>query len=368
MAHMRLSKVHRYSSSRCTYSRKIESGMKSYAKLSGSGQHCVRSCSSHNSFAFKGSTKEKPSTSRRLSQKKKPSTSRGLTSMITKLLVASLAACFAAPSNNAAANVGAEGTRPKVTWITPIPTGVTSEDTTPYAAELTSSPTGTATSVFSEETPPNEDILIFVSALEVPIAQVSLKQTETATNTHNPLVLFSGYQAYGEKASKLHSSKGSKIANDAPEPLQDDPKDSDPLSSAKPSVVIVSPRSLPTLSPSGKTQAPIESPSQMPHTHNRTNTPLMSVKTKPPSVFDARDPCGPRPKWHPNIGFTMCSNGPEYPENWATKEMAPRYFYETLSQCCRFVFAASGVCKFEDVCSRPSSSTSMPYMIDGVVR
>ncbi|KAL3796159.1 hypothetical protein HJC23_000662 [Cyclotella cryptica] len=55
-------------------------------------------------------------------------------------------------------------------------------------------------------------------------------------------------------------------------------------------------------------------------------------------------------KWHPSIGFRACTNSPDYPENWATKEMEHHYFYATLQECCKFIFGATGICKFEDIC------------------
>eukprot|EP00804_Cyclotella_cryptica_P011594 CCRYP_012099-RE/>CCRYP_012099-RE protein AED:0.25 eAED:0.25 QI:252/1/0.5/1/1/0.5/2/0/677 len=86
-----------------------------------------------------------------------------------------------------------------------------------------------------------------------------------------------------------------------------------------------------------------------------STSPVVAIVTPAPS--SAPTSCEERMWWHPNPGFTICTNDSVYPSNWATPEMFDQYFHESLSQCCMAVFGTS-TCTYVDICSTPAPSAS----------
>mmetsp|Transcript_2089 Transcript_2089/g.4532 ORF Transcript_2089/g.4532 Transcript_2089/m.4532 type:complete len:1100 (+) Transcript_2089:144-3443(+) len=64
-------------------------------------------------------------------------------------------------------------------------------------------------------------------------------------------------------------------------------------------------------------------------------------------------------KFHPNRGFSICSNGMDYPSSWDNPELKDKYFYETLEDCCEGLFGTP-TCSHEDICTPTSSPSSSP--------
>lgn len=85
----------------------------------------------------------------------------------------------------------------------------------------------------------------------------------------------------------------------------------------------------------------IESPTFTP-SETRVVNPKASGPTSSPLCSSA--------KWHPDAKFRMCTNSEDYPHDWLTPENQRHFFRATLQQCCEFVFGASGICDFQDVC------------------
>ncbi|KAL7468250.1 hypothetical protein ACHAXS_008474 [Conticribra weissflogii] len=66
-------------------------------------------------------------------------------------------------------------------------------------------------------------------------------------------------------------------------------------------------------------------------------------------------------KFHPNRGFSICSNGMDYPPSWDSSELKEKYFHETLEDCCNAVFGTPS-CEHEDICTPTSSPSSSPSL------
>jgi hypothetical protein len=79
--------------------------------------------------------------------------------------------------------------------------------------------------------------------------------------------------------------------------------------------------------------------------------------SKAPSTTSPTPSCKST-KWHPNIGFHVCSNRlDDYLASWATPEMRENYFHNSLEECCNAVFGTSA-CEYQDICVSPSPTVS----------
>eukprot|EP01082_Thalassiosira_pseudonana_P015226 g14261.t1 g14261 contig9:1490089-1492276(+) len=122
------------------------------------------------------------------------------------------------------------------------------------------------------------------------------------------------------------------------------------------------------------TESPSTSPSDINTIIIPSSAPSILVKDGPASSAPSKHPVtlhpskapsttSPTPsckstKWHPNIGFHVCSNRlDDYLASWATPEMRENYFHNSLEECCNAVFGTSA-CEYQDICVSPSPTVS----------
>lgn len=122
------------------------------------------------------------------------------------------------------------------------------------------------------------------------------------------------------------------------------------------------------------TESPSTSPSDINTIIISSSAPSILVKDGPASSAPSKHPVtlhpskapsttSPTPsckstKWHPNIGFHVCSNRlDDYLASWATPEMRENYFHNSLEECCNAVFGTSA-CEYQDICVSPSPTVS----------
>lgn len=196
---------------------------------------------------------------------------------------------------------------------------------------IMTNPTETPTYEFPTKSPSNLDFLSFMPTTEPPF------YTTLPTNTPS-------------KAIPIDTTKPSNETPNSQKPLQVPGLENIASKSNKASKASLITGSIQAYSASTKSStSPILTKVSPSRTQNTAiPSPSYSSQTLPvSSQFNAL--CDLSTKWHPNIGFRVCTNSPDFPENWATKEMEPHYFYATLKACCQFVFGTE-VCNFENIC------------------
>lgn len=205
-----------------------------------------------------------------------------------------------------------------VTWITPKPTQAVTDaptyqfpSTAPVSIQLLSS------------TQPSAQPPFFTS---LPTKAPTKSSTFTGSKPSKVPT------AEGEKPKLFNASKSSKDAK-ASKPSLSNQNDSPVTNDPTPSMI----------------QSPTFTPFEP---KDFTTTPSIA-----PQQLNSSSPSCRSAKWHPDIGFSKCTNNHEYPEDWsASPDLERHYFRSTLQQCCEFVFGPIGVCEFEDVCSVTSPS------------
>ena len=202
---------------------------------------------------------------------------------------------------------------------------------------IMSNPTEMPTYGFPTKSPSNLDFLSFVPTTEPPFYTALPTSAPSKAITNNDTHMPSNETPNAQKPSKASgleniASKSNKAS-----------KASLITGSMQAYSALTKPSASPILTefnPSGTQHAAIPSPSY-------------SSQTMPiSSQYNAL--CDLSTKWHPNIGFRLCTNSPDYPENWATMEH--HYFYATLEACCLFVFGKEN-CNFENICVSQHLST-----------
>mmetsp|Transcript_13761 Transcript_13761/g.26881 ORF Transcript_13761/g.26881 Transcript_13761/m.26881 type:complete len:1170 (+) Transcript_13761:92-3601(+) len=168
------------------------------------------------------------------------------------------------------------------------------------------------------------------------------------------------------KPSFLQSITPSKSSSNYPSTASSDEHFASPHSqtSTTPSIA---PTGIPTHLPPRPTMSPSSARSSsfpnLSPTDPPTQTPTR-VPTYEPSVAARNTPsisCSAR-LFHPNVGFSICTNSLDFPANWMDSALEEHYFYDSLDECCSAIF---GVTKcpngYVDECEPTSNGSLEEY-------